>query len=77
LKFSFIKIVKNISSNPENRRDADTLLPFIERHVELGTTIWTDFWRRYNGLEALEYDHQTVNYTTNFVDPITGAKTKM
>jgi hypothetical protein len=39
---------------PGNKCDAATLLPLIEKHVLLGTTIMSDCWRAYNGLEAME-----------------------
>ena len=32
----------------------------IQRHVEPGTTIHTDEWRGYSGLEELKYGHSTV-----------------
>ena len=31
-------------------RDADTILPLIQRHVEPGTTVRTNCCREYNGL---------------------------
>ena len=61
---------------PDNRRDQATLLPIIERHIEPETTIITDLWRGYNGLNDLGYNHLTVNHTYNFVDPVTFAHTQ-
>ena len=60
---------------PNNKRDATTLLPIIQQHVAPGTTIITDCWRAYNGLQSLGYIHLTVNHSRNFVDPVTGAHT--
>ena len=36
---------------PENKRDANTLIPPIEKHVAQGTTIITDLWGGYNSLQ--------------------------
>ena len=61
---------------PGNRRDAATLIPLIEKHVAPGTTIITDLWAGYSGLEGAGYNHLTVNHTYNFVDPDTYAHTQ-
>jgi hypothetical protein len=37
-----------------------------------GTTIWSDEWRAYNGLNQLGFRHHTVNHSRHFVDPVTG-----
>lgn len=59
------------------RRDAATLLPVIQQHVAPGTTIVTDCWTAYRGIDSLPegYQHQTVNHSRNFVDRNTGACT--
>ncbi len=51
------------------KRDANTLLPIIEKHVRVGTMIHSDEWRAYNRLSSLGYEHQTVNHSENFVNP--------
>ena len=48
---------------PENKRDAETLLSLIQRHVAPETTIITNC--------DLEYNHLTVNHSYNFIDPAT------
>ncbi len=53
-------------------RTKETLQEVITRRIKPGTTIVSDCWASYNGLELLGYEHKTVNHSTNFVDPITG-----
>jgi len=58
------------------KRDRKTLLPIIEREVEIGITILSDQWRAYSSLKDHGFIHQTVNHTEHFVDPNTGAHTQ-
>ena len=51
------------------RRDADTLIPIIQKHVLPGTIINTDCWAAYGRLKDRGYSHVTVNHKQNFVDP--------
>lgn len=60
---------------PENKRDAETLIPLIQKHVAPGTTIYSDCWKAYGGLQELNYHHLTVNHSINFKDPETGVHT--
>ncbi len=60
------------------RRDKKTLFEAIHNHVLPETTIVTDEWRGYRGLEEdseYEYHHLTVNHSKNYTDPLTGATT--
>ncbi|CAF0967540.1 unnamed protein product [Brachionus calyciflorus] len=59
-----------------NSRDGQTLLALINKHFEKGSTIITDCWKGYNGLEENGFEHLTVNHNYNFVDPNTFAHTK-
>ena len=69
---------------PVARRDAATLLPIIAKHVLNGTTIISDGWAAYGGIERIRmlqtnetaYSHFVVNHSKNFVDPETGAHTQ-
>ena len=53
------------------KRNAETLIPIIQRHVLPGTEIASDEWRAYSKLRELGYIHYTVNHSKNFVDPLT------
>ncbi|XP_047526406.1 uncharacterized protein LOC125063808 [Pieris napi] len=48
---------------PNNIRSADILLPLIQKHVEVGTIIHTDFWKAYDCLADHGYIHQKVNHS--------------
>uniref|UniRef100_A0A914CQ65 ISXO2-like transposase domain-containing protein n=1 Tax=Acrobeloides nanus TaxID=290746 RepID=A0A914CQ65_9BILA len=59
-------------------RNAATLLPIIQRYVIPGSTIMSDCWPAYGGIQNLPeaYQYLKVNHTYNFVDPDTGAHTQ-
>ncbi|KAG8173323.1 hypothetical protein JTE90_010980 [Oedothorax gibbosus] len=59
-------------------RSSATLIPLILKHVAAGSIINTDCWAAYAQLGQLGVysNHQTVNHSQNFVDPITGAHTQ-
>jgi len=57
-------------------RSAAILRPIICEVILPGTTIHSDEWRAYSNLNALGYDHGTVNHSINFVDPRTGIHTQ-
>ena len=60
---------------PDNKRDERTLLALLEKHVEPGTTIYSDLWRAYRNIDQKGYFHGTVNHSYNFVDPDSGVHT--
>ncbi len=64
----FMEIVPN--------RTKVILQDLIKRRIKPGTTIISDCWASYEGLELLGYTHKTVNHTYNFVDPVTLAHTQ-
>lgn len=57
---------------PDNSRTAEALVPLIQKHVEVGSVIHTDFWRAYDCLPEYGYVHKKVNHsdpTNKFVAP--------
>ena len=66
---------KDVFILPVLRRNADLLIPIIQRHILPGTTVISDLWSGYRRLNEFGYTHLTVNHSQNFVDPQTGANT--
>jgi len=58
------------------KRDRQTLIPIIERKVEIGTTIHSDQCRVCSSPKDHGFIHRTVNHTENSVDPNTGDHTQ-
>ena len=58
-------------------RKASTLVPILHQNVHPGSTIWSDEWRGYQGINEFFESHQTVKHAENFVDPETGANTQL
>ena len=50
-------------------RSKDTLHSYIKKFVLPGTTIITDAWGGYNGLESAGFQHRVVCHKHNFVNP--------
>ena len=64
--FPFLQAVPN--------RTRETLVGCIKANILPGTTIISDCWKAYNGIEEIEgykFKHLTVNHSENFVDPHT------
>ncbi|XP_066936947.1 uncharacterized protein [Clytia hemisphaerica] len=62
-----------------NRRNRPTLTAVINRVLNPNSVIHSDEWRAYNRLRNFVpncIQHDTVNHTYNFVDPLTGAHTQ-
>ncbi len=55
--------------------DTTTPLPLIKKYILPGTEIYSDVWRVRHIPVQPPYQHQTVNRSRNFVDPVTGACT--
>lgn len=59
-------------------RDAATLIPIMQAHIQPGTVIWSDKWAAYNTVSTVVTGvagHQTVNHSLHFKDPATGVHT--
>ncbi|KAG0442085.1 hypothetical protein DMUE_0554 [Dictyocoela muelleri] len=57
-------------------RNAETLLPIINRVIMSGSIIHTDEWKAYNDLARNEnYTHLKITHKYNFVDPQSGVHT--
>lgn len=60
-----------------NNRSPAFLLPIIVEQIATGSLIILDQWSSYNGIRNTNqnYNHQTVNHSRHFIDPVTGAHT--
>lgn len=56
-------------------RKEKTLSKLITESVEKGSTIHTDMWKGYNKLNQHFKEHNTVNHSKYFVDPVTKVDT--
>lgn len=61
---------------PVSDRSEDTLLPIIERHVEKGSTIYSDGWSAYCHLNDAGYDHFTVLHKYSFKKTYVNTRTQ-
>ena len=80
----FDEDTKNVHFQFVNDRTQTTLFPILTRVVAPGTLIWSDEYATYTGgpnrdpslptpLSMLgPYQHQHVNHSVNFLDPVTG-----
>lgn len=60
-------------------RTSEMLFNVIKECIEPKTTIISDMWKYYSGIEIIpdmNFIHYTVNDSHNFVDPIIGAHTQ-
>jgi transposase-like protein len=58
------------------RRDANTLMEVLSRHIAAGSIVHTDLWRGYWQMDTLlNVEHRTVNHSQNFVNPVDGTHT--
>jgi transposase-like protein len=77
-------VVGGVERTPERKmfaipvpdRTTATVSEIIEQHVLPGSTIITDCWKAYDYLDnSGAYNHEKVNHSRNFKDPLTGAHT--
>ena len=59
-------------------RRAQTLLPIMQRNLRSGTTVYSDSWAAYRSVQQLPAvsQHDMVNHSLNFIDPVTGMHTQ-
>lgn len=57
-------------------RKKATLHDIVRRFVEPDSSIHTDEWVGYKGLNDIGYMHNVVNHSQNYVDPVTGVHTQ-
>lgn len=50
------------------KRDRETLIPIIKNWILPGTTIVSDFWKPYDILSELDFEHLKVNHSVEFVN---------
>ncbi|EFN88602.1 hypothetical protein EAI_12376, partial [Harpegnathos saltator] len=62
------RISRRIFVIPIKNRSAATLFTIIQKYVAPGTIIHSYCWKGYNSLNELNYIHQTVNHSQNFVN---------
>ncbi|XP_053371606.1 uncharacterized protein LOC128545399 isoform X2 [Clarias gariepinus] len=58
------------------RRNKETLVPIIKKHVKRESLVVSDEWRAYACLSQEGYKHVRVNHSQNYVDPQTGLHTQ-
>ena len=69
-KFGIFGIVERRSNMlilyPIDNRNAETLIPIIQKYVQPGTRIYSDNWAAYFRLNGIDYPHFTVIHKTSF-----------
>lgn len=58
------------------RRNKETLVPIIKKHIKPQSLVVSDEWRAYASLSQEGYRHVWVNHSQNYVDPQTGLHTQ-
>ena len=58
------------------KRNKDTLIPVIKKHVKPGSLVVNDDWRAYSSLKKEGYWHVRFNHSQNYIDLLTGLHTQ-
>lgn len=61
---------------PVGKRDRTTLLLIIREWFRPGTKIYSDYWKAYYCLSDIGYQHSKLNYSLEFVNSETEARTE-
>lgn len=59
------KRLGRVRMQPAADASGESLRPFLKRNVRPGSTVLTDGWSGYSGLEALGYDHVVINQSAS------------
>jgi len=60
---------------PVPNRTAETMMDVLDEHVAKGSILITDLWKSYNAIDPDVYQHQTVNHSQFWKDPISDSHT--
>ncbi|GFN83903.1 hypothetical protein PoB_001040900 [Plakobranchus ocellatus] len=63
------QFVVALTGKVSEQRDRATLMPLIEKYIIKGSIIYSDSWGAYSKLKELNYNHNQINHSQNFVDP--------
>jgi transposase-like protein len=65
--FGMLERGGKVKAHVVGKRDKDTLHPIIKQYVSEGSTLYTDEWVSYDGLQD-KYSHEVINHAENYVN---------
>lgn len=66
----------NVRFEAVSSRDKDVLFNILKKYIHPSSTVITDCWKGYVGIDKYFKRHQTVNHSKNFRNPKNGAYTQ-